>query len=1289
MDSQNNPIREFDSADTPRPHIALLGEFPFTSFITNAGGGQARFGRIALNRWRNDPTLDDHGQWIYVRDLASARVWSAAHQPICAPPDDYKVTFDPSSATFLRRDGDIETRMEVALLPAKKTEIRKITLCNRGHAGREIELTSYYEIVLNVDGADRAHPAFSNLFVQTEWLDSPKAILAMRRPRAAGVMPVWGGHVLAVNRDIAQAISYETDRAAFVGRGRSTRSPQAMDVPGKLGETVGAVLDPVFAIRTRLSIPAGGSAEATFTTFLANDRQEAIVLADWYSNPENALADFGIATGGSGPEAADAPAYQELAGHLLFPDSPQRAISIEGDPPFGGQVPGLPGEFPGLLGIVRSVAGVHGAKKLLEVHEYWHRKGIESDLVLLVDARPEESDSLENALRNVVDATLDPGVPAPALGIIVRRADQADDDALARLYAQARMKVECDGLDVAELARSLNNSKAPPKPARNSQKKANALPPAALLPADDLHFFNGLGGFNEEFEYEIRLSGDNLPPAPWINVIANAAAGFTVSETGAGSVWAASSSSFRLTPWQNDPVSDRSGECIYIKDEISGEFWSPTPAPIRENSPYTVRHGAGYSLFHHVHDGIETSLRMGMPVEDSVKLQVLSLHNTGTVPRTLTVISFAEWVLGTTRESSLTRVRARFDGDSGVMLAQNFFDCDLPGVVAFAAISEPLASYSSSRQEFLGRNGSHSDPAALRNIGLSCDDADTADACAALATRIELLPGESRSITILLGAAPSADDAIALARRYNERGAADAALDAAAFAWRSRLGALTVHTPEPTFDLMLNQWALYQSLASRMWGRMGLYQSSGAYGFRDQLQDAMAFVYFEPALTREHILRAASRQFEEGDVQHWWHPHNGLGIRTRFSDDLVWLPYVVDHYLRVTGDVGILAEQVGYLRMQLLEEGEDEILAIPDKSELKDSLFSHCVRALERACTTGEHGLPLIGSGDWNDGMNRVGIEGRGESVWLAWFLIDTLQKFAVRAEANGESDIAITLRARAEGYREAVENSAWDGDWYRRAYYDDGAPLGSLGSEECKIDSIAQSWSVISRAGRPERTVAAMRALNEKLVRADARLLMLLTPPFDRGAHDPGYIQGYLPGVRENGAQYTHAALWAVLATAVAGDGDRAMHLFQMINPITHALTASDVATYKVEPYVVAADVYTAAGHLGRGGWTWYTGSASWLYRVGIEAILGFTKVGDELHMNPCIPATWKEFSLEYRYGSSVYNVAVRNPSGVEKGVVAVSVDGAKVSGAIPLVDDGQSHAVVVTMGGESGLRD
>ncbi len=794
----------------------------------------------------------------------------------------------------------------------------------------------------------------------------------------------------------------------------------------------------------------------------------------------------------------------------------------------------------------------------------------------------------------------------------------------------------------------------------------------------DLLCFNGLGGFNADGEYEIRLEGEQLPPTQWTNVIANPSAGFMTSESGFGVTWAVNSSFFRLTPWENDPVCDEPGECIYLRDDDTGEMWTATPAPIREKSPYITRHGAGYTIFEHAHDGIVTILRAGMAITDPVKIELLSIANSSSRERRLTITCYVDWLLGTDRERTQGHVQTEMRAAESTMLATNTFDFDYASQVAFAAVSEDLTSFTTDRRSFIGRNGALSSPVGLA-AELDKNESGT-EPCSAMQARVSLAPGETREISVLLGAAAGRSEALALVSRYRQPRDAQSELDRSKAAWRNRLDTIKVTTPEPTFDLIVNQWALYQALSCRMWGRIALYQSSGAYGFRDQLQDSMAFVYAEQKLARDHILFASSRQFEEGDVQHWWHPDSGRGVRTRFADDLIWLTYVINHYLRVTGDTSLLDEVTPYVRMRLLEDGEDEIYDVPAISSRTDTVYTHCVRALRRACTAGVHGLPLIGGGDWNDGMNRVGVDGKGESVWLAWFLCTTLREFAKHADARGDSETVGWLQSTADAYNAAVESTSWDGEWYRRAYYDDGAPLGSHVNTECAIDSIAQSWSVISGAGDSERAVQAMQAFETHLVREDARLLMLLTPSFNEGSHDPGYIRGYLPGVRENGAQYTHAAIWSVLATAMLGHGDRALELFQMINPVTHALTPEAVATYKVEPYVVAADVYTAEGHLGRGGWTWYTGSASWLYRVGLEAILGFNRLGDTLIVDPCIPSSWPEFAIDYRYGSTLYSINVKNPAHVQRGVVSTSVDG--VEGPIDLIDDGRRREVVVTLG-------
>jgi cyclic beta-1,2-glucan synthetase len=1291
VDHTELTAREYASANTAQPKITVLGSAPFTTILTNAGGGQTRAGSLAVTRWRGDPTLDDFGQWFYVRDIATGRTWSAAHQPVCAKASSYNVRFENNRASFHRVDGDIATLTEIAVSSANGADMRRLTISNNSDRQREIEITSYSEVVIAPSFADRGHPAFSNLFVQTEWLGENSAILAMRRPRSAVSKPVWCGHVLSVGGEQNAGASCETDRAKFVGRGRSGRNPAAMDDEGELSGRVGAVLDPVFAIRTRLLIPARESAVATFTTFIAADRDHAVKLAATYHDASDAASAFEAAITESGEASAAfgvspelAARFDELGGHFLFGlhSSHARERSTYVGDAGALSALGITRAVPILLASIGAEEGLPALSQLVEIHRYWMHKGIPCDLVLLASS---DIPGMQTVADEVAPAVAE--MSAEELvnykgGIFFLRSDHLDNRSLALLRADARMEVACESFDLEQFLEAADSSDGYDAEDDFADEPLAPLVSEGDSDVADLQFFNGIGGFNNANEYEIRLSGETLPPAPWVNVVANPFGGFIASETGAGPTWAINSSGYRLTPWQNDPVRDRSGECIYIVDTESGDVWTPTAAPIREASPYVVKHGAGYSLFEHEHDGISTSLRMGVPESDPVKLQVLTLRNTSDRARKLSIVSYVEWVLGGERELTRFNVHTSFDEENEVMLARNPLHLDHPNTVSFVALSEPLRGQTASRREFIGRNGTLSAPRWLTRQNENKRDEHAADPCAALATIIELRPGESKSIAIVLGAAGNEAEARETAERYRTPEKANSAIDAAVSAWRSRLSAITVRTPEPSLDLMLNQWAFYQSLSCRMWGRIALFQSSGAYGFRDQLQDVTAFTYAEPSLAREQILRAASRQFEEGDVQHWWHPDSGRGVRTRFADDLVWLPLVIDHYLRVTWDYSVLDERVPYLHLRTLEPDEQELFAVPEKSTVDATVFEHCVHIFQRACTAGEHGLPLMKSGDWNDGMNRVGVDGKGESVWLGWFFIDTLRKFAVHAEARGETKIAEQWRAQAEAYREAVENSAWDGEWYRRAYYDDGSPLGSHANTECQIDSIAQSWSIISKAGDPERTEIAMQSLYRRLVREDGRLIMLLTPAFDRGTHDPGYIQGYLPGVRENGAQYTHAALWAVLATALRGDGERALKLFQMINPITHGLDAAGVATYKVEPYVVAADVYTAEGHLGRGGWTWYTGSASWLYRVGLEGILGFKKRGESIELNPCIPPSWKEFSIDYRYGDSSYSIAVKNPDGVERGITSVTVDGADTGKVIPLSSDGRAHEVVVTLG-------
>ncbi|HWZ59243.1 MAG TPA: glucoamylase family protein [Gemmatimonadaceae bacterium] len=1303
--------RQLDTASTPQPRVTLLGHAPYTVMITNAGSGYSRFEQTAVTRWRNDGTLDDSGQWCYVRDLGTGRVWSAAYQPTGVEPDLYRVTFASDRATFFRRDGDVDTRLEVTVVPDDCAEVRRVTVTNNGNTAREIELTTYGEICINDPDADRGHPAFQNLFIETEYVAGHSAILATRRPRSSEEEALWLVHVAAIGREAIGAVSCETDRARFIGRNGSARRPAALetDEGGALSGTTGAPLDPIFSLRTRVKVPAGQSVRVAFTTIVAKDRDQAMELADRYADPYSAqraldlswmhaqveLRELGITP-------ADGALYQELAGYLLYSNPAVRVAPREIMGVRRGRealwAHGISGDWPILLATVDASAGVSTVKELLQAHHYWRLKGLTADLVLLNTYPPTYLQELNDELQAAIMASSESGIVDKPGGVFLRRRDLMPPDDLATLRAAARVHVLCDGLrlsEVLDLPETL--SEYPPAfvPLGHAQTGTGIVSPGLLAAAaarstpataatrPALEFDNGIGGLLPDGTYEIRLGGSVTTPAPWTNCIANEVAGFLVSENGGGCTWVGSSQFYRLTPWRNDPVRDAPTEILYLRDDETGELWTPTPDPIRHATPYTVRHTAGRTEFRHSHLGISTTLALGMAGEDPVKIALLTITNDTAAVRRLTVTSYVEWTLGTLREHTQHEVRTVLDRETEALFAQNVTDPDFAGQVAFSAWSVPVGSFTADRREFLGRNGELARPAALERTSLSEVTGAAIDPCAVLQGAVMLAPGETRQIVVLLGAGPGDAEARRLVTTYRDVAAATRALEGSVAAWRKRLSAVRVRTPDGAFDAALNGWLLYQALSCRFWGRTALYQSSGAFGFRDQLQDSMAFVYAEPGLARAHILRSAARQFKEGDVQHWWHPHNEKGVRTRITDDLVWLPWVVDHYITTTGDHGILDETVPFLTMRELDPGEVEIYDTPQVSGETASLYEHCLRALRRATTVGGHGLPLMGTGDWNDGMNRVGIGGKGESVWLAWFIIGAARRFAAQCEARHDLAAARELRAKADAYAAAVERTSWDGAWYRRAYFDDGTPLGSASSEECQIDSIAQSWSVISGAGNAERARMANESLYTHLVRGDGRLIELLTPAFDKTTHDPGYIKGYLPGVRENGAQYTHAATWAVLARALLGEGDVAFIMYQMLNPFTHAESAADADVYKVEPFVIAADVYTAEGHLGRGGWTWYTGSASWAYRVGLEGILGVHKRGASLVVEPCIPMAWAGFEVDYRYGSATYQVAVQNPEHVCRGVASVTVDGARVAGGvIPLVDDGKMHAVVVVLG-------
>ncbi len=1285
-------VRRVSSPHGPVPVTHALSNGRFSTIVTSAGSGYSQWLGLAVNRWREDATRDNFGSYFFIKD-GSGRTWSAGYQPTLAEPDSYQVAYSEDKAEILRRDGSLSTRLTVVVSPEDDAEVRRLTITNLGGAGREVEVTSYAELVLASARSDNAHPAFSNLFVQTEAVPGRDALLASRRPRSREEETVWAGHVLAVTGEVVGGVQYETDRARFLGRGNQAHRAAAVDRP--LSNSVGLVLDPVFSLRRKVRLQPGASAHLDFTTVVARTRTEALDLIDKFSDPAAfersstlAWTQAQVRLNHLRIDPDQAHVFQQLAGSLIYFDPVLRSTpaqtTLSSVSQNGLWRHGISGDLPIVLVRIDQPEERGLVRDLLRAQEYWRMKGLAADLVIINERPSSYSQDLQVAIEELIRESGHLVGEEPDGGVFVLNGPLLTAEDRTTLQSAARaVLLSHHGTLADQIARRPTEVLTHPTPSRPIAADQTGGP----RPRPDREFHNGLGGFAADgTEYVVVLGEGQSTPAPWINVVANPRFGFCVSESGSGYSWAENSRENQLTPWSNDPVTDRSGEVLYVRDEESGEVWGPTALPIRdEAAAYLARHGPGYSEFEHTSRGIALHLHQTVPLEDPVKISRLRLHNLTGRRRNLSVTAYLEWVLGTTRSTSPMQIVTERDEETGAMLARNPWNADFGERVAFADLGAGEVTVTADRAEFLGRHGSIDDPAALRPTRkLSGAVGVGLDPCTAIQRSLVLAPNEEVEVVFLLGQGEDLGEARTLVERYR-RIDTKAIQAEVAVRWKDILGTVRVKTPDRSFDLMINQWLLYQTLACRVLGRTAFYQSGGAFGFRDQLQDVMALVMPMRDTTREHLLRAASHQFEEGDVLHWWHGPSGKGVRTRISDDYLWLPYAVAHYVDVTGDQDILEHVVPYLRGVELAPDQDEIYLTPEKSSTEGTIFDHCRRALDRALSRlGSRGLPLIGTGDWNDGFNRVGREARGESVWLGWFLEANLKRFADIAAGLEEPELAATWRQGALGLRESLEAEAWDGDWYRRAFFDDGTPLGSAVNPECRIDSIAQSWSVIHGGARSGRGQRAMDSVEEYLVHRGDGLVLLFTPPFDNWDVDPGYIKGYLPGVRENGGQYTHAAIWCVIAFATLGDGDRAGELFGLLNPINHASTRAGIHRYRVEPYVAAADVYSEAPHVGRGGWTWYTGSAGWMYRAGVEWILGFRLRGASLLVDPCIPRAWRGFEIAFRYHSSQYEIEVSNPNGVNKGVVGLTMDGTTLrpGSELNLVDDGSTHHVRVVLG-------
>jgi cellobiose phosphorylase len=1284
-------VRKFTQIDPILPKVHILSNGSYSVMLTDKGSGYSKNKLVSITRWREDKSLDQYGMFFYLRNIESNHVWSATYAPLNQVPEKYEVSFSADKATYKRLDQQIQTTTEVVVTPSDNVEIRRLTLKNLSEKTCIIEISSYFEVVLSPQIADVAHPAFQNLFVETQIHPEKNYIIAKRRPRSETDKTFWISNTVFLEGNSIGDVQFETDRMQMIGRGHSVRDPYVIEHGKPFSNTSGSVLDPIMSIRMLVKIEAGKTARISFVTAVSNAHEALRSLIEKYSNSYAVDGAFRLALTRSQIEynyfnltEAQLELYQNMLSHILYISPKKRKFTNLIQKNKKGQSSlwryGISGDFPIVLLILQETNQVELMYEVLKAYDYWSSMDLKIDLIVLSEEEYCYDMPLCGLIHDIVQSKMTHKLLNKAGNVFILNKNTIEEEDLYLFHAVARIVLRGDQGSMQEQIdlHSIAYVQPMAKPLVIESEK----PVIASNKNTDLSYFNGLGGFSSSgHEYLIQLEKHQHAPAPWINVIANPEFGFIASEAGSGFTWYENSHEYKLTPWSNDAVTDPPGEILYLTDSDTEKSWTVTAMPIRDEEIYTIRHGFGYSVFEHKSHELEQSLVQFVPVNETIKISLLSLKNTSEQERHLTLTYYVRPILGVSDQETAMFIQTKLD-EFGLLMVENPYNVHFPGRITFLDASIRERTVTSDRKEFFGFSD-YRLPDALSKPELSGIVGTSLDPCSVIQVKVILQPNESKDIVFLLGTASQEQDVHDLAERYNKVNEAKEALNKVQSFWRDKLSVLEVKTPADSINIMLNGWLPYQVISCRLWARSGFYQSGGAFGFRDQLQDCLSIAHIAPEIARAQILHHARRQFEEGDVQHWWHEPQGLGIRTHCSDDLLWLPYATAEYIRITGDDSILEEKLPFLQDAVLADNEVDRFSSPKSTEESYSLYEHCIRAIDYSFRFGEHELPLMGSGDWNDGMNTVGHKGSGESVWLGWFLITILKMFTPFCVAKCDESRSILYSKVRECLLDSIENNAWDGNWYLRAFFDDGTPLGSIQNKECKIDSIAQTWAVISRESNKDRVKIAMNSLEDHLISREEGLIKLISPPFYDSKVKPGYIKGYLPGVRENGGQYTHAAAWVIIAFAMMGDGDKAWELYELINPLNHTENLRECAHYKLEPYVMAADVYSGYPNKGRGGWSWYTGSAGWIYRAVLEYILGFQKNGDTLVMDPCIPKEWKEYTLNYQYLSSSYHLQVINPSNISKGVLSVSIDGIIHEGnRIALKDDGQDHHIVVTMG-------
>ncbi len=1291
--------------DPPEPIAHVLANRQYMVMLTSDGEGFSCCDNIFINRWRADPLGSGFGTFIYLRDQASDTLWSAAYRPTRKEPDDYQVVFSADKAEFKRRDGHFNTHTEVTLSPQENLELRRVTVTNNSDKAINLEMTSYLEIVADEYRAEAAHPAFSKLFVDTEYDEKRQMLIGRRRTRSPEDRRHFVMHRLVAESPIKQKVQFEIDRRLFVGRNGNLIRPQIMESSLNLSSREGFSPDPILSLRVVVNIPAGHSATVVFLTGYAQSREEIMQLSANYDKFHDSDDIFKLSlTSGNlrmrylAVKPAQLNAILSLVGPIYYPSltyrGPVASILRNQLGQSGLWRFGISGDNPIMLLRVEDLKSASLISDVLQAFEVLRMHFVPVDLVIFNDEMTGYAMELNQLIQSLTSRLrIFSGNPAGTGLFVVNRFQVSPEEtdlllSVARVVITPETGVRFRNLKAAG-SKPESRTDGPAEPAPRAVIRLTSgsynshIQPIQSFPDKEqpLEFFNGLGGFAKGGrEYVIRLRSGMKPPGPWINVIANDQCGFLVSESGAGYTWAGNSRENKLTTWSNDPVLDPISEAVYIRDEATGAITSPCLLNAGYGGHYQIRHGFGYTAFEHDELALRQSMTVFVAEKAPVKLWLLTLANEGAVVRNFSVTLYVEWLLGVQRELMAPFVITSFDHRSDCLVARNAYNDQYRDKYTFIFSSEKITSCTGNRKEFLGTSISARYPQGLSLPGFSGELGAGLDPCGVIQICIALSPGESRSIVFGLGQTASQDEAAELIDRLRVPSRAAEELNLARDYWDSKLGGITVRSPDRTLDILMNGWLRYQVLACRIKARSAFYQCGGAYGFRDQLQDVLAFLEGDPDLVRQQILLCCSRQFIDGDVQHWWHPPTGVGVRTRISDDLLWLPYVTAEYLLQTGDYAILAENVPWLTGERLQEGQHEIMFTPQVANKADTVYKHCLQAIERSAHFGSNGLPLMGSGDWNDGMNQVGAAGRGESVWLGWFMYAVLHRFIGVCQQFGDVANSRRMASLAANLTGNLESAAWDGQWYKRAFFDNGNAMGSSKNEECQIDSISQSWAVLSGAANPRHAARAIESARQQLVKDEYHAILLLTPPFDKSPDNPGYIRGYFPGVRENGGQYTHGAIWLAMASAQLKQAPEAWRLLNLLNPIWATIDLRSAYRYEKEPYVMAADISMAPPFMGRAGWSWYTGSAGWMYQAILHSFLGIRREGGQIVLDPCVPETWRSYHVEYCVGLTKYQLDFRNKSGPGTFVQSLTVDDVPVMGnRFDIVDDGKMHHVVI----------